>query len=395
MNFSKKTVRLFLFFLSIVLVMIGQGIVIPIVTELLTLQKASPLLVGIIVSAYSLGSLLFSPFIGNYINRTSSKNILQYSLIFYFITLLLLFSTTNIFLIICLRFIGGILMAATFAAVEIYISKNESLTEQSKLFLIISSANSIGMSIGPIIGTIIVYTKSPFLLYSLGFLSIVLSILVHFSLNEVQKQKSNSSQNINLQVKTFFNELLFLFQDPKTLYALTSFAVFGFITNSFEGFGLSFLINKYSSVFQNYNLTFIILEILLLVILALFYIFLINPILLKKYSPFESLIASSLISSANFFLMIFNINLYLFIIIVTLSFLGLVIFSNSIILYLSLSGPNKGLVLGVKNSAMGFGAIIGPIVSGMVYSINSSLFIVFIGAILILISAWGMILLKK
>lgn len=388
---KSKFIRFILFFLSIVLVMIGHGIIIPIITDFITLEYIDPITVGIIIASYSFGSLVSAPFIGNYINKNSSRIVLQISLILYFISLLLVFSTSNILLIIIIRFISGILMSATFSAVETYISKYETIESQSKFFIIISSANSIGMTIGPVIGAFILYSNNLNLIYALGFIAILLSIAVHFSLTNEDKNK----KIINPNQIFIFKEVKEIIKDKKTLFALGSFAMFGFITASFEGFGFSFLILKYHNTIQYYSITIILFEIIALVFFSLLYLLFINPKIVKVFNPFSILICSAFIAALSFFLMFWNLHFYFFILIVTISFVSLLIFSNSIILFLSISGPNKGLILGLKNSAMGIGAIFGPILSGVIYSFNSGYFLLMISLILFIISIFGTLFLNK
>lgn len=383
----------FIFIASIALTMIGQGLIIPLLTKIINSNIESSLIIGIMIASYSLGTLLSAPFSGDYINSNGSKKTLELSLITYMILLFLTLNSHHIIIIIILRFLSGVFMSLIFACIETYIAKHQAVNNRSVDYLLISISNSIGMILGPILGILLLTNFKNSLLVFLIFVSIVLILLIHYNIDE----QSTLSLPHKLDTHSFVQDFKILSKNSYIVYVLVAFAIFGFISTSFESFGLSYITLNYDILPLVHNILFYlsyVIEIILIIIVSIIYLFCFNPTTIKNLGSYTIIFLSSLITAVSLFFAIITSNFYIFILVIGIMVVGLSVYSNSIILFISQIDYNKGLALGLKNSMMGVGGFLGPILSGYLFAINQNFFILFLIFLLLIIALWNILLSK-
>lgn len=394
---NNKTIKISLFFLAIMLIMSGHGIIIPFLTVMV--NKNEPIVAGIVTSAFSVGGLLSAPIIGNFVNNKKSKDILQLTLFAYFIVMLLTFlviNNSNPFPLIILRFLTGVLMSTGFAAVETYISKNEEEENQSSYFLFISFANFIGMVLGPTLGFFMIAQHSNypilFVLFGIAILTIgLIHIFVKEDSTDTTSLLSPSSDN---PFVTLYTEFKIVYQLKTILFSLIAFATFGFVITSFEAFSIPFILKHYTKIFLQTPLWMLLLELLAIGIVSLIYLFIFNPRVISKFGAFNVIITTAFISSISFGLFIIYPSIYVMLLLIFVGVISMAVFSNAIIYYLSTNYDNKGFILGLKNSSMSIGSAVGPIMSGILYAFNPNFFIISISLLLFTIGITGIFLRK-
>src|SRR5699024_7727091 len=104
----------------------------------------------------------------------------------------------------------------------------------------------------------------------------------------------------------------------------------------------------------------LIVEGLILLILALFYLFAVNPKLIEKYGALKVVLGSGFTGALSFLCFAFLPSLNILAIVITFAAVSIAVFSNAIVYYLSTNYENKGFILGLKNSSLNIGSIIGP-----------------------------------
>lgn len=346
-------------FLIVFLIMIGQGIVVPKVTILIT--NGNTIGGALIVSSFSIGSLIMAPFLGKYISTIGPKKIIIFFLPFYalFISITLLLPITNlaILIIILLRFVSGFLLSAIYTSVEAIISVSETQKNQSKTFFNLSIINAIGMISGPFIGLFFsVYVALAYILTSL-----IIVYIISYKINYIYHYISPKKLKLNVN---FFHPLLGIF-------------LFGFAISTFETFSIAYIYSTYH--IENYNIVVIILFSLFLFLLTLLYLFKINFKLLNIKSAFNFILFYSLIISISLIFLYFYNNIYIAILLFVLLGISLSGLANAILVFLSGHSKDKATVLSWKNTVLAFGTSIGPILSSFIYNINKNFFFIFLG----------------
>ena len=147
--FNRNT--LILLFTMIVM-MIGFGIIIPIMPFFIELFGATGKDLGLLMAIFSVMQLIFSPFWGTFSDRVGRKPVLAIGVIGFGLANLFFALATELWMLYAARALAGVLSAATFPTAMAYISDSTSEENRSGGMGIIGAAMGIGMVLGPGIG---------------------------------------------------------------------------------------------------------------------------------------------------------------------------------------------------------------------------------------------------
>lgn len=156
---KKREAALGFIFVTLLIDVIGLGIIIPVLPKLIeklihgSLSEAS-LYAGLLTLAYSVMQFLFSPFIGNLSDRYGRRPVLLGSLLGFGLDYLLLAFAPNIAWLFVGRIIAGV-MGASFTTAAAYIADISTPEKRAQNFGMIGVAFGIGFIIGPVIGGIL------------------------------------------------------------------------------------------------------------------------------------------------------------------------------------------------------------------------------------------------
>lgn len=134
------------------LVMIGFGIVIPILPFLFTGLGGGALSLGVFMAAYSIMQFFFAPFWGRLSDRIGRRPVLLIGLGGYGLTFFLFGIAGNIPLLIAFRALSGMISSATLPTVMAYLSDITEGADHSKSMGMIGAATGLGMIFGPVLG---------------------------------------------------------------------------------------------------------------------------------------------------------------------------------------------------------------------------------------------------
>jgi DHA1 family multidrug resistance protein-like MFS transporter len=150
---NKPSARpLIILFIIQFLVMVGFGIVIPILLFLIEDLGGGTLSLGIFMSAYSIMQFFFAPYWGRLSDRIGRCPVLLIGLGGYGLTFFLFGIAGNIPLLILIRALSGMISSATLPTVMAYISDITEGADRSKSMGLIGAASGLGMIFGPVIG---------------------------------------------------------------------------------------------------------------------------------------------------------------------------------------------------------------------------------------------------
>jgi len=253
MRKNEKFNRIVLVLLSLFIVMLGYGILLPILpyyTERLALKDSlDPGLInfhiGLLTSIYPLFQLLFVIFWGKLSDRYGRKPIIIIGLTGFIIMQVLTGLATSITMLYVARIIGGILTSSIIPVSNAYLSDITSETQRTKIMAWSGMAYSSGIIFGPVLGGLLSQTDVhwdysfgqfhldrftvPFLLAAfLGFV-VLLTIIIWLQNTQIVKRIISNSKTIGFFINKYFIILLllsFILQFVVTLFE-TVFSIYG------------------------------------------------------------------------------------------------------------------------------------------------------------------------
>ncbi|WP_425801066.1 MFS transporter [Desulfitobacterium sp. Sab5] len=218
---NKKQTRpiVILFFVQF-LVMMGFGIVIPILPFLVQDLGGNAISLGIFMSAYSIMQFFFAPFWGRMSDRIGRRPVLLIGISGYGLTFFLFGVIHQLWLLIAVRALSGLVSSATLPTAMAYLADITEGADRSKSMGLIGAAMGLGMVFGPALGGWLGHYSFSTPFFAAGALALAILPFAWFFLPETL---NSSSARSNKKIPRFS---LQIFKDPLlTLY------IFNFVIN--------------------------------------------------------------------------------------------------------------------------------------------------------------------
>ncbi len=376
-NFSQKTIKYIISF-TVLVDVLGIGIIIPVLPFYVKLFGLSPTGMTILFSVFSLCSLFSTPILGSLSDKYGRRIILAISLASTSLGWFVFAFAPSVLWLFVGRIIDG-LAAGNFSTAQGVLSdiaKDEK--QRSQNFGLIGALFGIGLIIGPALGGLLMTISHNASFIFVGILSFVNTILMLIFLPETNLSKRKEVViNINPLKAIFYS---FTKSNIKSLFS--SWFVFHVSMAIFQSVFSLYLLEIFG--FNSMTISMVLAG--QGIIMVINQGFLLKHFWLKRFS----------IKSLSYYL-------YVFIGLATLCFaIKNIYFLILGILILSLSQPvlrvavtsevisntddtKRGEVLGVMASIANLGMIIGPLFSGLLYSISFRLPFVISSGIIFLI----------
>lgn len=208
-----------LFFVQF-LVMMGFGIVIPILPFLVQDLGGNAISLGIFMSAYSIMQFFFAPFWGRMSDRIGRRPVLLIGISGYGLTFFLFGVIHQLWLLIAVRALSGLVSSATLPTAMAYLADITEGADRSKSMGLIGAAMGLGMVFGPALGGSLGHYSFSTPFFAAGALALAILPFAGFFLPETL---NSSSARSNKKIPRFS---LQIFKDPLlTLY------IFNFVIN--------------------------------------------------------------------------------------------------------------------------------------------------------------------
>ena len=183
-------------FLVMFLVMIGFGIIIPVLPFYAEEMGASPTQLGLLMAVYSLMQLIFAPFWGKLSDRIGRKPIMMVGIAGLSLSFFIQAMSTELWMLFAARIIGGILSSANMPTAMAYVADITTPENRGKGMGIIGAAVGLGFVFGPAIGGIFSKTSMSMPFYLAGASSLITLVIIFFLLKEsLQKSNQENSQS--------------------------------------------------------------------------------------------------------------------------------------------------------------------------------------------------------
>ncbi len=192
-----KRKPIFVVLLTVFVDLLGFGIVIPLLPFYAEHFGATPTVIGLLSSSYSLMQFLFIPFWGRLSDRLGRRPIILISVFGSFVSYLVFGFANSLFLLFLSRILGGF-MGANISTAYAYIADSTSSEQRAKYMGLIGAAFGVGFMFGPFIGGIAskISYGTPGLIAA--GLSLINAVLAYFILPESLKEKVKHAGKVSL-----------------------------------------------------------------------------------------------------------------------------------------------------------------------------------------------------
>ena len=347
---------------AMVVVMLGFGMVIPIFPFYIESLGVGGRELGLLVAISSFMEFVFAPLWGAVSDRAGRKPVLLVGLCGYFISLLLMGLANTYWILLLVRAVSGILSSATFTTSMAFVSDVTSEDDRANGLGILGSAMGLGVIVGPGVGGLLGTENLSLPFFVSSGLSLVAALMVLLILPE-SLQRKTGFQDLQIQspMKGFLNALT---GDIGVLFFLAFLLSFG-LTNFEAIFGL-YVSGKFGYGPERVGAILMVVG----VASAIGKGVLTGP--LTRAFGENNVIRGSLLAGSLCFMLLLRAETYPIILAATALFiLSKTLLRPSILSVISKNTTmGQGVVLGVSNSFMSLGRIIGPLWAGYVFDIH-------------------------
>jgi DHA1 family multidrug resistance protein-like MFS transporter len=351
-------------FFTLVVMMIGFGIIIPLLPFYVIEMGGSGISMGILMAVFSLMQFLFSPFWGDLSDRYGRKPILMIGILGNGISMILMGMSTELWMLFSSRALAGLLSSATLPTAMAYISDSTDENQRGGGMGVIGAAFGLGMVLGPGIGGMMsdISLSAPFFLAA--GLSALSLLFIWFMLPESLSKENRlkdagkfQGPQLGAMWESLFSPLGFLF----VLAFLLSFAM-----TNFEGIFGFYAERRFSYDAKTIGMILTVIGLTSSLVQGV----LTGPSI-KRWGDTAVIRASLFFSSVAFLLMLTATNLT-----TVMLTTGFFVFSNAMLrpsvasLISKRAEKGQGIAMGLNNSFMSLGRIVGPLWAGFILDVN-------------------------
>jgi MFS transporter, DHA1 family, multidrug resistance protein len=356
--------NLFTLVFALLVVMLGFGMVIPVFPFLIDKLGASGSALGILVATAALTEFLFGPVWGSISDHVGRKPILMIGMFGYALAMFAFGIATKIWMLLVFRAISGILSSATITTTMAYIGDSTSEKSRGGGMGILGAVGGAGTVIGPGLGGLLAggSLSTPFFVSAL--MALLSLLLVALFLPESLPAQARTAQGQKIKLIRF-GEFWRALTGPIGLLLLVAFlATFG--TSNFESvFGL-YMLKKLDYGPEQVGGILTLVGAIALVGRGLLTGF------VTEHWGEPSVIMTSLLVGAVGFILLLLANTYATVLLTTGIFTCAITFLRPSIHSLTSkrTTAGQGTSMGLSNSFVSLGRIVGPIVAGIIFDIN-------------------------
>ena len=357
------------------LVMVGFGIVIPILPFFVGKLGGGALSLGIFMSVYSIMQFIFAPIWGRLSDRIGRRPVLLIGLGGYGVTFIMFGMINNLYLLIGLRALAGMVSSATLPTTMAYLADITEGIDRSKGMGMLGAAMGLGMVFGPAIGGWLGRYSFSLPFFVAGGLALLLLLFTWTFLPESLKRSNSDVPGRRRPRLT-----LEVVNDP--LFALFAFNfVISFSMAMFESTFALFSVAKVGFGPEEMGITFAILGIFAVIVQG----GLIGP-LVKKFGEASLLKSGAVFASLGLILIILSGNVVLLVMSTVVFMVGNSLMTpTSSSLVTKQNSLGQGASLGFFQSFASLGRVFGPVTGGALFEISMGLPYITGAAFLVLI----------
>ncbi|MGG0717423.1 MFS transporter [Robertmurraya massiliosenegalensis] len=192
---SKKALPIL--FIVMFLVMVGFGIIIPVLPFYAENIGASPTELGLLMAVYSIMQFLFAPMWGRISDRIGRKPVIMIGILGLALSFFLMAISHQLWMLFLARILGGFLSSANMPTVMAYVADITSEENRGKGMGLIGAATGLGFIFGPAVGGVFSEIALSLPFYIAAASSLFTFFLVFFILKEslqIEERKHTSKR---------------------------------------------------------------------------------------------------------------------------------------------------------------------------------------------------------
>jgi len=349
---------------TLVVVMLGYGIIMPIIPFYIEKLGASGRELGLLTASSAFMQMIFAPIWGSLSDRVGRKPVILIGVMGYGLTMLLFGLASQLWMLFVARVLNGVLSSATLPTSMAFISDNTPENERGSGMGKLGAAVGVGIVLGPGLGGALASISLAIPFFVASGLCLVALLLVWFLLPEslpVEARQAQGEKSQYLQVGVLRQILL----GPTGILMLLILVV-SFGMSSFQGILGLYALDKFGYGPQQIGAVWMIIGAVMIVSQGA-----LTGILTKRYGEVIVIRFSLLATAFGFGLML-----------LASAFIPLLLATGFLVLSIALLGPalnslistrttmKQGMTMGWSNSFSSLGRILGPIWAGLIFDIN-------------------------
>ena len=346
--------------------LIGFGIVIPILPLLITGSGGGTILVGAIIASFALFQFLFGPILGRLSDKYGRRPVLILSSLLNSASYFLIFLFPQVWILFFARMLAGI-GSSNISVAQAYIADSSTAHERTKALGMMGAIFGLGFIVGPLLGGFVSQSFSISTAFVIpAVLSLLNGILIFFILPE-----SNKSLQKHIKIELINWKITKEVMKPKNI-------AFLLILFLFVNFALSLIIGVFSLLGHQrfgWNEAQNGLYFGLIGISSFTTQMFLIRLLVKRFTEVQMIKIGLAIFCASIAVMGLSPFQWLVILMgVTTPFaVSLIMINTQALISLESKAEEQGIVLGVAQSFGSLGMVFGPLLGGVIGSVNLSI----------------------
>ena len=350
--------NLYILTFTLFVVMLGFGVVIPIIPFYMESFGAGGTELGLLVASYAVMRLIVGPVWGTLSDRVGRKPVLIIGVLGYAITMIWFGLATELWMLFAARILSGVLSSATSPTTMAYIGDSTSEEERGRGMGILGAAMGLGTIFGPFFGGLLAEFSLAVPFFIAGGMSFLALGLIILFLPESLPKKARRTP-VEGQAGLDVRAWLALLRGPLGILFFMGFLMTYALTVFYGIFGL-YALEKYGYGPDEVGTVFMIVGLISAITQGL----LIGPIT-KCWGEALVIKVTLLAIAAGFFLMSLADQRWM-----VFTSIGFFILATSLLTPAVMAMQSKqadqeqGMVMGLSNAVMSLGRIIGPLWGG-------------------------------
>lgn len=355
-------------FFTLVVVMMGFGMIIPILPFYVEQFNTGGSTLGLLMATYALMQFIFAPVWGRLSDQHGRKPILMLGILGNAIASLLFGLSTQLWMLFAARALAGILSSATLPTAMAYIGDSTSEEDRGGGMGIMGAAMGVGMVIGPGVGGWLAVKSLSLPFFLAAALSMVALLLVWWLLPEsltLEEQAKAQATAVAGSFKTQFRDMWQALSGPIAFLLVLAFLLSFGMTNFESVFGL-YSLERFNYGPQQVGGILMFVGVISAIVQGG-----LTGVATRRWGEAAIIKASLLGSAIGFALMLLAFNMA-----TVLLTVGFFVLSNSMLrpavssLTSRRATGGQGIAMGLNNSFMSLGRIAGPVLAGFLFDVN-------------------------
>jgi MFS transporter, DHA1 family, multidrug resistance protein len=362
MDTNRKNILILSF--TLLVVMLGYGMIQPIIPFLITKLGASGSDLGVLSAVYAAMQLVFAPLWGTLSDRIGRKPVLLIGVLGYAIAMFIFGLATQFWMLFVARTFSGVLSSATMPTAMAYITDNLPEEKRGGAMGQLGAATGMGVVLGPLLGGFL-SVDSLSLPFFVGSGLALLSLILVFVL--LPESHPAQAAGIAVQTENFWQRdvLQKILLSPAGILMLLIFIIAFGMTN-FQGIIGLYVVEKFAFDTRQVGAIWMVLGAVMIVSQGI----LIEP-LTKLFGDVIVIRLGLLLGAIGFGALLLADDFVSILVVTGIFILAVALIGPALNSLLSaFGGEHQGALMGLNTAFASLGRVIGPLWAGFSFDVN-------------------------